>query len=212
MIRKYYFFSIYFLRCLSCFFMCPCFKSIQKNVFQYYSVRFESTTFSVSVFWVVSLAYWAMNINDKSQHIYSSRYEYNLIEYRPQNTWLLYNIRHLSRVGYIMKTYFNIEKVLMQGHVPQSYFVIAVPGSMAVRMLQNNWFYTVKPMLRICGPVWYFCRNINKYSVQWSFKTWEESPQIYSLTNKNLIKLFLGWMTSEITYGRHYLPIFFFTF
>ena len=44
--------------------------------------------------------------------------------------------------------------------VPWNYFVIAVPSSKTVRMLLNNVFNVVKPMLGIHRAVCHFCRII----------------------------------------------------
>lgn len=49
-------------------------------------------------------------------------------------------------------------------HIPGGYFIVAVPGSKAIRMLLNNVFYTVKPMLRIHGVVCHFCKIGGKVS------------------------------------------------
>lgn len=60
------------------------------------------------------------------------------------------------------KNYYRRILHIYKGEVPWNYFVIAIPGSKAVRMLLNNVSYTVKSMLRICGVVSYLCKTPTK--------------------------------------------------
>ena len=60
------------------------------------------------------------------------------------------------------KNYYRRILHIYKGEVPWNYFVIAIPGSKAVRMLLNNVSYTVKSMLRIGGVVSYLCKTSTK--------------------------------------------------